>query len=30
MLPEMSPGVMEENTATRASSGCLGAVLHQL
>uniref|UniRef100_A0A8C3LBE0 NEDD4-binding protein 2-like 2 n=1 Tax=Chrysolophus pictus TaxID=9089 RepID=A0A8C3LBE0_CHRPC len=29
MLPEMSPGVMEENTMTCASSGCLGAVLHR-
>ncbi|XP_065586283.1 uncharacterized protein LOC136044739 isoform X2 [Cyrtonyx montezumae] len=30
MLPEMSPGLMEENTTTYASSSCLGAVLHQL
>uniref|UniRef100_A0A8C9F475 Uncharacterized protein n=1 Tax=Pavo cristatus TaxID=9049 RepID=A0A8C9F475_PAVCR len=30
MLPETSPGVMEENTTTCASSGCLGAALHQL
>uniref|UniRef100_A0A8C2UD73 NEDD4 binding protein 2 like 2 n=1 Tax=Coturnix japonica TaxID=93934 RepID=A0A8C2UD73_COTJA len=30
LLPETSPGVMAENTATCASSSCLGAVLHQL